>query len=235
MGRQKQGILIGSLIVLVGILTLLMNLDVFPRFGDFMWGIVLLMVALFFFNIYWKNRPQWWALLPTAVFAAIGIGLVLKSLIWLPGEIIGFLLFFLTGGVFAFLYIRDPNEWWPVIPAGALFSLATIVLIDGFRLLDSDYQGVIFLFGLGLTFIYLWSQRTLENKLFWALYPGAVLLILSVLVYTEEARWLGSDYVFPILLIMTGLFFIATSLLKPRKTKATKPKESSKNVEEKKE
>ncbi len=232
MDRQKQGIMIGSLIVLVGILTLLMNLDVFPRFGDFMWGIVLLIVALFFFNIFWKNRAQWWALLPAAVFFALGIGLILKSLIWLPGEIIGILLFFFTGGVFAYLYARNPKEWWPVIPAGALFSLGTIVLVDGFHLLDSDFQGVIFLFGMGLTFIYLWSQRTRENKFFWALYPGAVLLILSVLVYTEKARWLGSEYVFPILLIMTGLFFIISAVLKSRTIKSTETTEDVKDKTE---
>lgn len=212
MNRRKQDILIGSIIILIGVLSLLSRIDFFYSLNNFIFGVLFLIASGYFIKLYRENRKQWWRLLVACIFGFLGIGILLESFLALPGSIYGILLFLGIAFSFAFVYSRDARHWWAVIPSGISFTLATIVLLDGFEWLNSDYLGVIFLFGTGLTFLYLWSQRSNENKLQWAVFPAAVFIILSVFVYIDASTWIHSDMIFPMLLIIAGVLLILNTI-----------------------
>ena len=212
MTRRKQDILIGSIIILIGVLSLLSRIDFFSSMSNLIFGVLFLIASGYFVKLYLDNHRQWWRLLVACIFGALGIGILFESVIEIPDGLFGVLLFVAIAFSFAFVYSRDARQWWAVIPSGISFTLATIILLDTFNLLDSDFLGVIFLFGTGLTFLYLWAQRTDEYKLNWAVYPAAVFIVLSVFVYIDVSTWVHSDIIFPLLLVIAGILLILNTI-----------------------
>ncbi|MDZ7724947.1 MAG: hypothetical protein U5R06_19590 [candidate division KSB1 bacterium] len=212
MNRRKQDILIGSIIILIGVFSLLSQMDFFYSLNNFIFGALFLIAAGYFIKLYAGNRKQWWRLLVACVFGFLGAGILLESFLELPGSLYGILLFLAIASSFAYVYGRDTRQWWAVIPSGISFTLATLVLLNAFEWLSSDVLGVVFLFGTGLTFLYLWAQRSKNNKLQWAVFPAAVFIVLSVIVYIDASSWLHSDFIFPLLLIIAGILLILNTI-----------------------
>ena len=232
MNRRRQDILIGSIIILIGVLSLLSQIDFFHSLNNFVFGTLFLIAAGYFVKLYTENRKQWWRLLVACVFGFLGAGILLESFLELPGSLYGILLFLAIASSFAYVYGRDTRQWWAVIPSGISFTLATIVLLDSFEWLSSDYLGVIFLFGTGLTFLYLYAQRSEENKLQWAVFPAAVFIVLSVIVYIDASSWLQSDFIFPLLLIIAGILLILNTIRLQHKGSPQKDKSEASITEE---
>lgn len=212
MNKRKQDIAIGLIIILIGVLSLLSRIDFFYSMSHFVFGALFLFACGYFIRLFLQNRKQWWRLLLALILGFFGIGFVLESFVNLPGGVYGILLFLAIALAFAYIYARNSSQWWSVIPAGIGFTLATIVALDTLKLLDSDYLGVLFLFGSGLTFIFLWTQRTSENKLQWAVFPGIVFILLAVFVYIDQNAWLHSDVLFPLLLVTAGILLILNTI-----------------------
>lgn len=216
MNRRKNNLYIGILIIAVGILALLINMRILADMDELFGGTLLLIGALFFFGLYNRNRSQWWPLVPGAVLGVLGLGVLADVFITDASDFIGAGLFYAIFVVFAYVFSRDKDNWWAIIPAGACFTLGTVVLVDSTNLLDSDVTGVVFLLGLGLTFLYLWSLRNDIQNVDWAIWPAMVLLALSALVFVEHVDWLSGDMVFPLLLILVGVIVIANGARKKK-------------------
>ena len=208
MNRRNNNIYIGVLIIAVGILALLINMHILHDLDDLFGGTLLLVGALFFLGLYSRNRAKWWPLLPGVVLGVLGIGVISEILIADASDFIGAALFYGLFVVFAFVFSRNKADWWAIIPAGACFTLGTVVLVDTTRMLDSDFTGMIFLLGLGLTFLYLWSLRNEVKNVGWSIWPAVVFIGLSLIVFVEQADWLESDIVFPLVLILVGVLVI---------------------------
>ena len=77
-------------------------------------------IALPFIVIYLRDRQNWWALIPAYVLLAVGIMVGLIETRLLSDLIIPAYIMFAIAIPFLYVYIRNPKEWWPLIPSGIM-------------------------------------------------------------------------------------------------------------------
>lgn len=208
MNHQKSSLYIGAFIIVFGVLALLLNINVLHDLDDILGGFLLLAGAFVFYSLYNRNRSRWWPLLPAIVLAVLAVGVILGTFVPFATDLLGAAFMYAIFAVFAFVFTRNRDSWWAILPAGIFFTLGTIVLVDSLDLLESDLNGVVFFLGLGLTFLYVWSLRHDIKNLDWALWPASVLLILALFIYLNQVRWMRDEYIFPLLVILIGVIII---------------------------
>jgi len=197
----------GVVFITGGIMFLLQSLDVL-RGGDLFWGLLFLLVGGLFLSAYWANRSQWWFIVPGMLFLGIGAGSLsqtffrediadtLESMFVLGGLGIGFWL----------VYLVSPANWWAIIPGGVMVSLAVVSVLD--EAYPEKDTGGLFLIGLGLTFALL--AIIPRQRMTWAYIPAAVLIIIGFI--SLAAAFPGINYVWPVLLILVGLYVLVREL-----------------------
>ena len=208
MSNRTNRRIVGGMIILVGVLALLINADILSGVEDLLGGFLLLLGALFFFNLYNRDHSKWWPLLPGAILAVLGIGIIFDNYVPHASHLLGAAFMYTIFAVFAYIFTRDRKSWWAVLPAGVCFTLGTVALVDSLNMLGPRLHGVVFFLGIGLTFLYLWSLRHEIKNLEWAIWPAGVLLALALFVYANQARWLEEEYMFPLLVILVGVIII---------------------------
>jgi len=90
---------------------------------------VLLAIALPFLGVYYRDRKQWWALIPAYVLIAVGLMVGLIGLGVLDDPLITTYVMFAIAIPFFFVYFRDRRKWWALIPAGVLSVIGIAFLI----------------------------------------------------------------------------------------------------------
>jgi hypothetical protein len=204
---QPSNLIWGGLLILAGLLFLLSNLGVLGVLQAFVWVALFSAGGLFFLYLFLQERThRWWAAIPgstllglaaTIFFSEIGP----RFLQPLAGSI-----FLASIGLgFALVYLAVPANWWALIPAGVMTTLAVVAGVDsiGPRWFDS---GGIFFVGLGLTFLLVALLPNQAQNLRWALIPGGVLLLMGLLIGTPLINLFGS--LWPLALIAAGLFLV---------------------------
>jgi hypothetical protein len=204
MNNRKAYFVAGTVIMILGIIALLGNLNIFPHWDHFWGGALLLSAAGFFFYIYQRNTSRWALLLPCFVLAALGVGVVMGQFFPEHTDLIASFLFFSVCAFFIYVFLLADRYWWAVTLAGFSFSLGTLILVNSFNLVDSGYGGVILLSGVGLTFLYLWGLHRGGLTFRWAIWPAAAFFALALIVYFNRTEWLGSGVLLSILLILIG-------------------------------
>jgi hypothetical protein len=117
-----------------------------------------------------------------------------------PGSLGGFAFLGSIGLAFALVYRENPEQWWAVIPAGALFSLAATALVDGMTR-GPNAGGSIFFLGLAATFFVL--TRLPRHPQSWGIYPAAALAVLAIVGPASGGGW-----TVPLLLIAIGAWLL---------------------------
>jgi hypothetical protein len=110
------------------------------------------------------------------------------------------------------IYIMHRRQWWALIPAGALISLAAVT--GWFGTTSTALGGGFFLVGLGLTFAIIQFLPTYRPQSNWPGIVGAALLVLGA-ASIGTGTYLG-NLIWPIALIALGLF-LAFLWLRPRR------------------
>lgn len=212
MKKTNNRFIFGIIIIAIGVLALLNNTLFYHDFED-VFGIALFYgLAAFFAHLY-RSKKAIWALIPAVIFVIFGSLILLDLFFNINDSWFGVLLFYGLAGVFIYWKERK-SEWWPIIPAGVFITIGTVVLVDEFNMIDSDWSGLVFLVGMTLTFLYLWMIRDSKNKLTWAIWPASVFGVISLLHFFENAIWFNDDYILPILLIGIGAVVILTGIRK---------------------
>ncbi len=199
MKRYDPRLWIGGILIFLGVLTLLDNLNIISNVGDVFWGIVWGLIGFYFLYRLITNPSEWWAAFPAFTL----LGLSLSNL--LPKALQGFGGLAFLGGIslaFVWIYFSDKSRWWAIIPAGVLMTLGVISVLD--TVTGVDNGGILFL-GLGLTFILVailpgGSSRT------WAFIPGAVLLVFGGLMAPPLAGI--AQYIWPAAFIIMGGYLL---------------------------
>lgn len=196
MKRIDPSVLFGSVLILLGGLFVLQNMGVISDVGDVFWGFAFLAAgALFLFSYF---TGSWWAAIPGAVLAAIGVLILLPdSLDEFGGAV------FLGGIALAFWLVYLPSRkerWWALIPAGVLTTLAFVTFAP--QLVGGVGTGAVFFLGLALTFLLV----ALLANMRWAFYPAAALGLFGMLL----AFSLGdvADYLWAAVLISAGGYLV---------------------------
>lgn len=213
MGRFEVRVVGGILLIAAGILVLLQNLGILGGGLALLWALLFGAGGAVFLYVFLTDRAGWWwAVIPGFALLSIGAIIALDRLApRIGGNWDGVLVLGSIALAFWVIYLTNRENWWAVIPGGVLLTTALITGLSAFAGIET---GGVFLMGLGLTFGLLSLIRTPEGRMKWALIPAAVLLIIGMLVTAATVSLL--NYLWPVALILVGLYVIARVLL-PRR------------------
>lgn len=145
------------------------------------------------------NRNVIWGVL----LIGAGLLLLLGSLdivVWPLRALSGPLALGIPGLIFALVYNGNRDQWWAIIPAGVLLTLAGVALVGG--LLPRFDTGWLFFLGLAVTFGLVWRETGGAQR--WARVAALVFLALTGLVL------LGSliRFALPLALLGIGIYLL---------------------------
>lgn len=207
---NRDGLIWGVPLVAIGFLFLLSNFGLIGSIRELFLAVLFGAGGLMFLMVFQRDRQtQWWALIPS--FALFG--LAIRDLVgWgLPffGRSMGESLFLGSIGVaFLLIYLLRREHWWPIIPAGALLTLATEAFLEIF--IPSRFLEGFFMAGLGLTFFAIYYLYRSDAGLRWTLPVSLGLLVLSAIkVVKAVIVW---KFVWPLALIALGLLLISRQI-----------------------
>ena len=205
MNRVRSRVLLGVLLIVAGVLFLLQSLGI-VGFAVIIWPALIGIASLALLFVF-LSAPQsnWWAAIPGFILLGVAGIVALDQLAPAVGEIWSGSLF--LGSIalaFWMIYLSNPEHWWAVIPGGVLLTLAVVSGLS--PVLEGIETGGIFFFGLGLTFALLALLPTPEGRLTWSLIPALVFLIVGVFMTAAATQLI--NYVWPVLLILGGLYLL---------------------------
>lgn len=99
--------------------------------GDWVGSFFMYALAFPFFYVYLQNRQHWWALIPAYVFGVIGTIVMLASIFHFSGEWVGAFVTMTIALPFFYVYARNREHWWALIPGGIFASISIMVLLAG--------------------------------------------------------------------------------------------------------
>jgi hypothetical protein len=199
----------GLILVIGGVLLLLDTFGIFKG-GALFWTIVVGVAGLLFLSLYVTNHFNWWALIPGIILLAIAATIGLNS--FLPGfsdsDLEGTIILGGIGLSFLLVYLAEHANWWAIIPAGVMTTIAVVAV------LDSNTSGIatggIFFLGLGITFALVALLRTSIGQMRWAWIPAAILGLMGVLILIAAEKLI--NYIWPSVLILVGIYLVIRSL-----------------------
>ncbi|NLF51546.1 MAG: hypothetical protein GX577_10455 [Leptolinea sp.] len=204
---MNRKFVVGLFFILLGVGTLFSNLGYFSL-NHIIWPAFFAAGGLIFMYFFAVSRSNWWAAIPGCVLLSIGaiIALpyvaanledVLAGPIVLAGISLGFWL----------VYLRVPSNWWAIIPAGVMLTVASITLIRSDNGLAT--AGVFFI-GLGLTFALVALLPGAALRMAWPWIPAGILLLMGFLFISSASNL--AAYVLPVGMILGGLVLMVRAL-----------------------
>lgn len=192
LGDNKQ--LTGAILIAVGVLALLGFTGLFRVLGGILGAVLFGVLAYYAYTQGERRGNTLWRL------AAYPLaGLALSSI--LPGVLGGAAFLASLGLAFAVYWQHDKEQWWALIPAGTLASLAAVTLLER---IFGDSAGWLFLLGLAATFFAL--TRLKVNPQSWAIWPAGGLALVALMAFVDSGSWL-----LPVLLIGVGGWLLLRS------------------------
>jgi hypothetical protein len=163
-------------------------------------------VAVGFAGVYLvRRRDNWWALIPAGVMAILAVVTLLSAAV--PGQVVVAGFFIGLGLIFGGLYFAEidgqRHNWWALIPAGALLSLAAVIILSVHA--SGGVAGSALFLGLGLTFGALYLIRGPDRPLGWAWIPSVALLGFGLFVLAVSGEVAFGSLILPLALIAAGL------------------------------
>jgi hypothetical protein len=204
---------VGGGLLLLGVIALLQVLGVIPTegtFGALIFGVIFGAVGIAFLTVLINGRHNWWAVIPGVVLLSLAVLILLGAFAPTLASAIGGAVF--LGGIslaFWLVLILTPHNWWALIPAGVLLTLAAVTVIPETGGLET---GGIFFLGLSLTFLALALVPVEGRRMTWPLIPGGILFVMGVLLLLTQTDLI--NFIWPIALILVGLFLVLRPFLR---------------------
>ena len=194
----------GGLLILAGVLFLLDNLGLLT-IGDLIWAILLGLGGIAFLTVFITYRQNWWALIPGCTLVGVSITLFLDYFLPQVGSVAsGLIILGSIGLAFLIIYLLNWENWWALIPAGVLFTLAVVAVLD--EVYPQMDTGSVFFVGLGLTFVALAILPNPIGQMRWAFIPAVILIVIGIVIAAVQFPVLS--VVFALALIVVGVFFL---------------------------
>lgn len=199
----------GGVMLFLTMVTLLVD---YTPGDEWIGALLFFMVAISFLLVYLNNREHWWALLVAYITAVIGIA-PLMSIGGRNAEYFGSVFLFAVALPFFVLYFRSAENWWAIIPAGAVTVVGVIATLAIAGLINDATSGArvgaLLMAGLATTFSVLW----LRHGMSWA---KIVTILLAVMAVASAFFISYYETFWPVAFILGGLYLLYTALRKPR-------------------
>jgi hypothetical protein len=204
--RKLNSLIWGGLLVALGILLLIDNLDLLGDWNAPIWSLVLAALSLVFLATYFSDREQWWALIPGLVILGIAVAVFLAEQDLVADYVVATIILAGVGVPFFLIYLSDRQHWWALIPAFTMTGVATGVLLEGVGAISGTAVAGFVFAGIsgGFGAIYL-----IDRHQWWALIPGGIMGVMAFGFLLAAA----TEYVLPIALILLGLFLLRSNLI----------------------
>lgn len=176
--------------------------------GEWIGALFLFMIALSFFVVYLNNRTRTWALLVAYIVGVLGIA-PLMATGGRDAAYFGPVFLFAVALPFFFVYFRAPENWWAIIPAGSVATVAVLaaLAIAGWirNATEGGYANALLMGGLAATFAVVWLRHSRP----WA----KVVTIALALVGVASVFFASySQILWPVAIILVGVYLFFTAL-----------------------
>lgn len=210
MSDQTKRIFLGVLLIAAGGFFLLQQIFQIP-FGGLFIGLLFALAGAVFLFFLVQDRAKWWAAIPGFTLLGLGALIGLSALFPEVGRRIGgsiFLGFIALG--FLVVYLLQTSQWWPIIPAGVLFTLALVAGLPG-----GELGGSVFFLGVGATFALL-GLHPMGKKDKWPWIPAGICLALGVLILALSGALVGTvaGWVWALAFLLIGGFLVVRAIIK---------------------
>jgi hypothetical protein len=205
--RNWWAVIPGGVMLFLALTTLMVN----SVNGEWIGALFLFLIALSFLVVYLNDRTRIWALLVAYIIGVLSIAPMLA----VDGETApyyGPIFLFAVALPFFILYFRSLDNWWAIIPAGAVTTTAIVAALAIAGLIrnetESGFANAIIMSGLAATFAVVWLRHARP----WAKIATIVLLVLAVgsVFFATYTQILG-----PVLILLVGMYLFFTAL-RPR-------------------
>ncbi len=210
---NSTNLLVGLLLVAGGVLFLLSNLGLFDGFGSAVWSLIWVLAfgagsAIFLLTFLRDYRENWWAAIPGMTLLGLALAALFDEVVPGLSGLSGSIFLASIGAGFVLVYIAVPENWWAIIPAGVMLTLGAVAGVDeaGIGGFGGDFEGTLFFFGLGATFLVLALLPNAGADLRWAFIPALVMLVLGL--FTAASLNSVISYIWPVALIGGGLYVL---------------------------
>jgi hypothetical protein len=207
MERHWWRVIAGLLVILVGVVLLLEQLNLIRPDERFLDTVALFVGAGIFMALWFSNTKQWWPLIPGLIMLSWAVSNLL-AMLNVPEALTN--LIGTLGSALPFLYVFALNRkanWWALIPGG-IFSLVAVATIVG-SLVGEAWEEFIILLGIALAFF---AVFVANRRHWWALIPAGILALIAISA-SPIAAFL--TVVGPALVIAAGVILVLYSFLRP--------------------
>ena len=207
--RNWWALIPGGVMLFLALTTLLVD----SAGGEWVGALLLFMIALSFLLVYLNNRTRIWALIVAYAMAVLGIA-PLMSIGGRDAAYYGPIFLFAIALPFFIVYFRSEQNWWAIIPAGALTTISIIAALANAGLIDESgrgafigagYANALFMGGLAVTFAVVWLRHAKP----WAKVVTTALAAVAVasLFFANY-----SQIFWPLAIILVGIYLFYTAL-----------------------
>ncbi len=222
MNRIQLRVVGGLLLIASGLVALLQTLGILTSGANVPMAVLLGAGGVFFVYMLVLNPSrQWWAAIPGVilldlaalmvvglVFPGLGCSARVGGLVFSCSDLAGTLFLAGIGLSFWLVYIISRAQWWAVIPAGVLTTLAAVTLVS--RQVNGNGAAGVFFVGLGLTFVLVGLLPSPQGKMGWAFIPAFILLVMGIFLIGSFAAL--TNYVWALVLIGIGVWLLLRAL-----------------------
>jgi hypothetical protein len=206
MGRDYGRPILGVILVLAGVLIFLQNMGIVRADWAAFWALAFAGAGVAFLVLLLGGTRYWWAAIPG--FTLIGLGMLIGLDLVAPAMAAnwgGSIFLGMIGVGFLVVYLVSRVNWWAIIPAGVMITLAVVAAVSQFA--PGAEGGSILFLGLAVTFglVYLLPGPG-GQRMTWALIPAGVMLVLAAVV-AFAATGIG-NFIWPAILIVAGAYLL---------------------------
>jgi len=203
--RNWWALIPGALMLFLALTTLLVD----SIGGEWIGSLFLFLIALSFLVVYLNNRNHTWALLVAYIMGVLSIAPAMSAGGGDTAAYFGSVFLFAVALPFFVLYFRSIENWWAIIPAGVMTTLAVIAgaAIAGWIRDEAQggYANAVLMFGLAATFAVVWLRHARE----WA---KPVTIVLAALAVASVFFASYTEIFWPLAIIAAGIYLLYNSM-----------------------
>jgi len=203
--RNWWALIPGAVMFFLAMVTLLVD----NTSGEWVGSLFLFMIGLSFLVVYLNNRTRTWALLVAYIMGVLSLAPAMASGGGDTAAYFGSVFLFAVALPFFILYFRSEKNWWAIIPAGVMTTLAVIAgaaiagwIQDGN---DGGFANAFLMGGLAATFAVVWLRHAKD----WA---KVVTFVLAALAVASVFFASFTDIFWPVALILGGAYLLYNAM-----------------------